>query len=86
MIGRVFKEEDFTAFMVSLVQAEGVSYTFLREMDKKVVFAKCRGKGSLTFQRSKTAVIIGHTAEGSQQGTVNVAVGRIADYLESLGL
>ena len=86
VIGRVFKEEDFTAFMVSLVQAEGVSYTFLREMDKKVVFAKCRGKGSLAFQRSKTAVIIGHTAEGSQQGTVNVAVGRIADYLESLGL
>lgn len=86
VIGRVFKEEDFTAFMVSLVQAEGVSYTFLREMDKKVVFAKCKGRGSLTFQRSKTAVIIGHTAEGSQQGTVNVAVGRIADYLESLGL
>ena len=72
--------------MANLVQAEGLSYTFLREMDKKVVFAKFKGKGALTLQRSKTAVIIGHTAEGSQQGTVNVAVARIADYLESLGL
>lgn len=85
-IGRAFKKEDFSAFMANLVQAEGLSYTFLREMDKKVVFAKFKGNGALTLQRSKTAVIIGHTAEGSQQGTVNVAVARIADYLELLGL
>ena len=85
-IGKAFKEEDFSVFMANLLQAEGHSYTFLREMDKKIVLAKLKGFGALTLQRSKKAVVIGHTAEGLQQGKVNVAVGIIADYLESVGL
>lgn len=31
------------------------------------------------------AIIIAHTPEGKQQGSTNVAVGAIADYLESIG-
>lgn len=84
-ISKAFKEEDFSEFMANMLQAEGHSYTFLREMDKKIVLAKLKGYGALTLQRSKKAVIIGHTAEGLQQGKVNVAVGCIADYLESHG-
>ena len=49
-------------------------------------FAKKTGFGSLTFQKSKTAVVIGHTKEGMQQENTNEAVGVLADYLESLGM
>ena len=40
----------------------------------------------MTFQKSKTAVVIGHTKEGMQQENTNEAVGVLADYLESLGM
>ncbi|MFM6308267.1 MAG: profilin family protein, partial [Dolichospermum sp.] len=48
--------------------------------------AKRKGHGAITIQKSKSAVVIGHTAEGCQQGNTNKAVGVIADYLESVGL
>jgi profilin len=38
----------------------------------------------LTIQKSKTAVIIGHTNEGMRQGNTNKAVAVTADYLESV--
>ena len=38
------------------------------------------------MQASKTAIVIGHTHEGAQQGNSNKAVAVIADYLESLGM
>lgn len=85
-IGRVFKDKDFSAFMSNGVWVAGTKYQFLREEDGKLVLAKCKGMGAVTLQSSKTAVVIGHTAEGSQQGNVNKGVGVIADYLESLGM
>jgi profilin len=48
--------------------------------------AKKKDLGALTLQSTKTAIIIGHTAEGSQQGNVNKAVAYIADYLEGSGM
>ena len=68
------------------VHVEGVKYNFLREEDGKLVFAKKKEQGALTLQASKTAIVIGHTSEGSQQGNVNKGVAVIADYLESLGM
>ncbi len=67
------------------VFAEGKRYQFLRQ-DGRVAFAKAKGIGALTIQKSKSAVIIGHTKEGSQQGNTNKAVAIIADYLESVGM
>lgn len=68
------------------VHAEGLKYQFLREEDKKICYAKKKGEGAFTLQASKTAIVIGHCPEGSQQGNLNKAVGVIADYLESLGM
>jgi len=85
-IARCFKAGDFTGFMSGGVHAAGQKYQFLREEDKKTVFAKKKDHGALTLQASKTAIVIGHTKEGSQQGNVNKGVSVIAEYLESLGM
>ena len=85
-IARCFKSKDFTAFMTSGVTAEGLKYQFLREEDHKIVYAKRKGSGAITCQSSKTAIVIAHCPEGSQQGNTNKGVGVIADYLESLGM
>ena len=72
--------------MANGVIAEGKKYNFLRVEDDKLVLAKKKDFGSITAQASKTAVVIGHCAEGGQQGNLNKAVAVIADYLESLGM
>lgn len=85
-IGNAFKNKDFSTFMAGGVLVAATKYQFLREEEGKVVMAKCKGKGAVTLQASKTAIVIGHTAEGCQQGNVNKGVSVIADYLESLGM
>ncbi|XP_063952826.1 profilin-like [Lytechinus pictus] len=49
-----FKSKNFTAFMSSGVRVGGEKYQFLREEDKKIVFAKKKGSGAVTLQASKT--------------------------------
>ena len=85
-IAAAFKSNDFSKLMSSGVLAEGVKYNFLREEDGKVVYAKKKDSGALTCQATKTAIVIGHTAEGFQQGMVNKGISVIAEYLESLGM
>ena len=85
-IAQCFKNKDFAAFTTSGVTVEGVRYIFLREEDKKIVYARNKGSGAITYQASKTAVVIAHCPEGSQQGNTNKGVGVIAEYLESLGM
>ncbi|XP_068686204.1 profilin-like [Montipora capricornis] len=85
-IANCFKNKDFTAFQSSGVVAEGQKYNFLREEDGKLVLAKKKDHGALTMQASKTAIVIGHTTEGCQQGNTNKGVAVIAEYLESLGM
>lgn len=85
-IARCFKSGDFTAFMSGGVFAEGSKYQFLREEEKKTVFAKKKGLGALTLQCSKTAIVIGHCPEGSQQGNLNKGVAVIAEYLEGMNM
>lgn len=68
------------------IRAEGEKYQFLREEDKKIVFAKKKGHGAITLQASKTAIVIAHCPEGGQQGNTNKGVGVIADYLESMNM
>ncbi len=85
-IARCFKSKDFTSFMSNGVKATGEKYQFLREEDNKIVYAKKKGQGAITMQCSKTAIVIGHCPEGSQQGNTNKAVAVIAEYLDSLGM
>nr|XP_054756650.1 profilin-like [Lytechinus pictus] len=85
-IAKCFKSKDFTPFMASGVFGDGVKYQFLREEDKKVVFAKKKDHGAITMQASKTAIVLGHCPEGAQQGNLNKGVGVIAEYLEGLGM
>ncbi|XP_038062927.1 profilin [Patiria miniata] len=85
-IAKCFKSKDFTAFMAGGVFAEGVKYQFLREEDGKLVLAKKKGNGALSIQSSKTALVLAHCPEGSQQGNANKSVAVIAEYLESLGM
>lgn len=85
-IARCFKGKDFTHFMGSGIHAAGMKYQFLREEDKKVVYAKKKGFGAVTIQASKTALVIAHCPEGGQQGNTNKGVAVIAEYLESLGM
>ncbi|CAD5937247.1 MULTISPECIES: profilin [Planktothrix] len=84
-IAQMMKSGDFSSAQANGIVLEGVKYQFLRE-DGKVAFAKKKGFGAITIQKSKSAVVIGHTLEGSQQGNTNKAVGVIADYLESVGM
>ncbi|MEZ2321158.1 MAG: profilin [Microcoleus sp.] len=84
-IAQMMKSGDFSSAQANGIVLEGVKYQFLRE-DGKVAFAKKKGFGAITIQKSKSAVVIGHTSEGSQQGNTNKAVGVIADYLESVGM
>ena len=81
-IAKCFKTKEFPFF----IYAEGESYVFLREIDGKIVLAKRKESGAVTLQASKTAIVIGHTAEGMQQGNTNKAVAVIAEYLESLNI
>ena len=85
-IARCFKSKDFTAFMAGGVHCDGVKYQFLRVEDDKLVLAKKKGHGAISLQASKTAIVIAHCPEGSQQGNANKAVGVIAEYLEGLGM
>lgn len=84
-IAQMMKSGDFSSAQANGIVLEGVKYQFLRE-DGKVAFAKKKDFGALTFQKSKSAIVIGHTPEGSMQGNTNKAVGVIADYLESVGM
>ena len=72
--------------MASGIRCEETKYQFLREEDKKTVYAKKKDSGAVTLQASKTAIVIAHVPEGSQQGNCNKAVAVIAEYLESLGM
>lgn len=85
-IAKCFKNKDFTPFMESGGHVEGVTYIFLREEDGKLVLAKRKDFGAVSLQASKTAIVIAHCPEGSQQGNCNKGVAVIADYLESLNM
>ena len=72
--------------MTGGVYAAGIKFQFLREEDGKLALAKKKGEGAITLQASKTAIVVGHCAEGSQQGNLNKGVSVIAEYLESLNM
>jgi len=84
-IAAAMKSGDMSTFQASGIFAEGVKYQFLRENDG-VALGKKKDNGAITMQKSKTAIVIGHTEEGKTQGLTNKGVGVIAEYLESLNM
>jgi len=64
---------------------EGVKYQFLRG-DDKMILGKKKDHGAITIQASKTALVIGHTQEGCQQGNTNKGVDSIVTYLEGINM
>lgn len=80
------KSGDISTFIYKGIVIEGVKYTFLSQ-NGPVVYAKNKeGKGALTIQKTNFAVIIGHTPEQRQQKFSNIAIGNIANYLQSNGI
>jgi len=84
-IGQAMNSSDFTSLQASGIHAAGIKFQFLRE-NEGVILGKKKDQGAITIQKSKTAVVVGHTAEGCQQGNVNKGVGVIAEYLESMNM
>lgn len=84
-IGRVFQSGDFSPLQASGIMMEGLKYQFLRG-EENLILGKKKDNGAITMQKTKTAIVIGHTKEGGAAGNTNKGVAVIADYLESLGM
>merc|ERR1712194_157911 len=85
IVAKALKNMDTTGFQASGIRLEDVKYQFIRKDYQQAVLGKKKNMGAITLQKSQTAVVIGHTAEGQAQGNTNKAVAKIAEYLESLG-
>ena len=84
IIAECFRKKDFTGFSTD-IRVENEGYIFLRDIDNKMVLAR-RSDAGITMQASKSAVVIARTREGGQQGITNIAVAKIAYYLESVNM
>jgi len=66
---------------------EGVKYQFLRaDPSEKLIMGKKKDHGAITIQGTKTAVVIGHTQEGCQQGFTNDGIQKVVDYLQGIDM
>jgi len=84
VIAKAMDKEDNTTILNG-IYLEGVKYQFLKLVEN-LVLGKKKDNGAITMQKSKTAIVIGHTVEGGQAGSTNKAVNVIADYLESMNM
>lgn len=84
-LANAFKDQLVGSLEAKGILIEGTKYQFIQAADN-VMLGKKKGAGSVTLQKSKKAIVIGHTPEGQQQGNTNIAVSKIAEYLESLGV
>lgn len=80
IIAECFRKKDFSGFSTD-IRVENEGFIFLRDIDNKMVLAR-----RITMQASKSAVVIARTREGGQQGITNIAVAKIAYYLESVNM
>jgi len=86
-IGAAMSSGDYTPFQASGVIIGGEKYRFLRgDAEEGLVLGKLKDQGSITIQKSETAVVIAHTMEGKQQGDTNTGVKAIVDYLKGMNM
>ena len=81
VIANALAADDCSVFQQNGVVIGGVKYQFLRK-DENALYAKKKDHGSLTIQKTKTAIVIAHTGEGGQAGSTNKAVDNVCNYLE----
>jgi len=78
---------EYTTFQANGIIIGGQKYRFLRgDADEGLVLGKLKDNGAITIQKSETAVVIAHTAEGKQQGETNTGVKGIVDYLKGMNM
>ena len=77
------RSKDFTSFQSVGVTVDDTDYLLIRAEDN-ISYARC-GAGSVSIQCTKQTVIIAHSPHGKQQGNMNKALGKLAQYLESMG-
>lgn len=86
-IAGAMNSNDFTTFQANGIMIAGQKYRFLRsDPDEGLVLGKLKDSGSITIQKSDTAVVMGHTAEGKQQADTNIGVKAIVDYLKGMNM
>jgi len=78
---------DVTPLQASGIVCEGVKYQFLRaDPTEKLIMGKKKDHGAITIHGSKTAIVIGHTQEGCQQGQTNNGVSKVVEYLQGINM
>jgi len=87
VIAGAMNSGDYTTFQSNGILIGGEKYRFLRgDAEEGLVLGKLKDNGAITIQKSETAVVIGHTAEGKQQGETNTGVKTIVDYLKGMNM
>merc|ERR1712193_293151 len=77
---------DPTAAQASGFVLNGEKYTFLRiEGDQLLGKSKTEGKNPVCVQKTSQALVIAIGTPTSQAGQLNMAVGKLADYLQQQG-
>jgi len=86
-IAAAMNSGDYSSLQSGGIFVEGQKYRFLRgDNDEGLVLGKLKDNGAITIHKSETAVVIGHTAEGKQQGDTNTGVKVIVDYLKGMNM
>jgi len=86
-IAAAMNSGDYSSLQSGGIFVEGQKYRFLRgDNDEGLVLGKLKDNGAITIHKSETAVVIGHTAEGKQQGDTNTGVKAIVDYLKGMNM
>lgn len=86
VIAKQMTSGDFTLFKQNGILVGGVKYTYLNDINKRMVLGQKQGNGAITLCTSGLGIVIAHTREGGSQALVNKAAGYIADYMESIGM
>jgi len=86
-IAAAMNSGDYSTFQASGILIGGQKYRFLRgDTEEGLVLGKLKENGAITIQKSETAIVIAHTAEGKQQGESNTGVKGVVDYLKGLNM
>lgn len=61
----------------------GISYVFVRRIQKNMLVAVKKDKGGITIMKTQSIIVIAHTKVGGFQGKTNLAARKLAQYLDS---
>ena len=86
-IAKALNNEDCTSFQTKGIVVGGIKYQFLRtDPEEGTVLGKMKDHGAITIQKTNSAIVIGHTAEGKVHGNTNTGVLNVVNYLKGLNM